>query len=103
MSNQEKVFAKGFIFKRNENAPVFVIGNLSLNSKEAAEFIAANSKNGWVNLKINQSQNGKYYVELDTWEAKPSGSGAMTYKTQEPKKLVNFEIDDLPTTNDLPF
>ena len=101
MSNQEKVFAKGFIFKRNENAPVFVIGNLSLNSKDAAEFIAANSKNGWVNLKINQSQNGKYYVELDTWEAK--SSGAMTYKTQEPKKLVNFEIDDLPNTKDLPF
>ena len=101
MSNQEKVFAKGFIFNRNENAPTFVIGNLSLNSKEAAEFIAANSKNGWVNLKINQSQNGKYYVELDTWEAK--SSGAMTYKTQEPKKLVNFEIDDLPNTKDLPF
>jgi hypothetical protein len=102
MEKTEKVFAKGFIFKRNENAPTFVIGNLSLNSKEAAEFIAANSKNGWVNLKINQSQNGKYYVELDTWEAKPSGSGAMTYKTQETKKLVNFEIEDLPT-NDLPF
>jgi len=102
MEKTEKVFAKGFIFKRNENAPVFVIGNLSLNSKDAAEFIAANSKNGWVNLKINQAQNGKYYVELDTWEAKPSGSGAMTYKTQETKKLVNFEIEDLPT-NDLPF
>jgi len=102
MEKTEKVFAKGFIFKRNENAPVFVIGNLSLNSKDAAEFIAANSKNGWVNLKINQAQNGKYYVELDTWEAKPSGSGAMTYKTQETKKLVNFEIEDL-STNDLPF
>lgn len=103
MEKTEKVFAKGFIFKRNENAPTFVIGNLSLNSKDAAEFIAANSKNGWINLKINQSQNGKYYVELDTWESKPTGSGAMTYKTQETKKLVNFEIDDLPTTNDLPF
>jgi len=88
--SQEKVFAKGFIFKRNENAPTFVIGNLSLNSKEAAEFIAANTKNGWINLKINQSQNGKYYVELDTWEAKPSGSGAMTYNTQEPKKDLPF-------------
>jgi hypothetical protein len=102
MEKTEKVFAKGFIFKRNENAPTFVIGNLSLNSKDAAEFIASNTKNGWVNLKINQAQNGKYYVELDTWEAKPSGSGAMTYKTQETKKLVNFEIEDLPT-NDLPF
>jgi len=49
MEKTEKVFAKGFIFKRNENAPTFVIGNLSLNSKDAAEFIAANSKNGWVN------------------------------------------------------
>ncbi len=92
MEKTEKVFAKGFIFKRNENAPTFVIGNLSLNSKDAAEFISANSKNGWVNLKINQAQNGKYYVELDTWEAKPSGSGAMTYKTQP----VEATKDDLP-------
>lgn len=100
MSNQEKVFANGFIFKRNENAPTFVIGNLSLNSKDAAEFIAANSKNGWVNLKINQSQNGKYYVELDTWEAKPAGgNGAMTYKTQAPAQFEN----PMPLEADLPF
>jgi hypothetical protein len=70
MEKTEKVFADGFIFKRNKNAPTFVIGNLSLNAKDAAEFIAKHSKNGWVNLKINQAQNGKYYVELDTWEKK---------------------------------
>lgn len=89
----EKVFAKGFVFKRNENAPAFVVGNLSLNSEEAIEFIKLNSKNGWVNLKINQSQKGSFYVELDTWEAKPSsGSGAMTYKTQAPgtSKIIAY-------------
>jgi hypothetical protein len=98
MSNQEKVFAQGFIFKRNEKAPTFVIGNLSLNAKEAAEFIASNSKNGWVNLKINQAQNGKYYVELDTWEAKPTlteqaSAPVLPIQGQPSAELVN---DDLP-------
>jgi hypothetical protein len=94
--SQEKVFAQGFIFKRNEKAPTFVIGNLSLNVKEAAEFIAANSKNGWVNLKINQAQNGKYYVELDTWEAKPTST------QQAPSPVFDIPSATL-VENDLPF
>jgi hypothetical protein len=68
----DKIFANGFIFKRNDNAPDFVIGNISIKSEEAIQFIKANDKNGWVNLKINKSQGGKAYIELDTWEAKGS-------------------------------
>jgi hypothetical protein len=98
MSNQEKVFAKGFIFKRNENAPTFVIGNLSINEKDAAEFISANSKNGWVNLKINQAQNGNYYVELDTWKAKETLTEQTPAPKPEPSAWVNEDAN-----NDLPF
>lgn len=72
MSNQtEKVFADGFIFKRKENAPEFVVGSQSINVNDAIAFLQANQKNGWVNLDIKQSKNGKYYCELDTWQPKP--------------------------------
>lgn len=70
MSNEktEKVFADGFILKRNENAPGFVVGGLSIKVEEAVVFLEKHSKNGWVNLSMMQSKSGKYYCELDTFE-----------------------------------
>ena len=88
MEKKDKVFADGIIFKRNDNAPSFAIGKLSFKVEEAISFLQANSKKGWVNLNINQSQNGKYYIELDTWEATRS-------KQEVPKSNAN--------STDLPF
>lgn len=66
----EKKFADGFIFKRNEKAPDFVIGNLSIKVSEAITFLQQNDKKGWVNLSIKTSKGGKHYIELDTYEPK---------------------------------
>lgn len=82
----EKVFADGFIFKRNENAPDFVVGNVSVKVDEAIAFLKANQKKGWVNLNIKQSQGGKYYTELDTWQPKEKSSQSEQVK----------QTDDLP-------
>ena len=68
MEKQSKTFANGFIFKRNDNAPEFVVGKLSLKADEAIQFIKENSSNGWVNLDIKKSKEGKYYIELDTFK-----------------------------------
>ena len=67
---KQKVFADGFIFKRNEKAPDFVIGNISIKVDEAISFLKKNEKNGWINLQVKNSQGGKYYMELDTFEPK---------------------------------
>jgi hypothetical protein len=64
----DKVFAKGFSFKRNDNAPEFVVGKLSLKADEAIQFIKDNSSNGWVNLDVKKSKEGKFYIELDTFK-----------------------------------
>ena len=64
----DKVFAKGFSFKRNDNAPEFVVGKLSLKADEAIQFIKDNSSNGWVNLDVKKSKDGKYYIELDNFK-----------------------------------
>ena len=46
MSNQtEKVFADGFIFKRKENAPEFIVGSQSIKVDEAIAFLQLNQKN----------------------------------------------------------
>lgn len=87
---EEKIFADGFSFKRNDNAPDFVVGKQSIKVDEAIAFLKANAKNGWVNLDIKQAKGGNYYCELDTWEAKP--------KAEAPAKAVaeTTSGDDLP-------
>lgn len=70
MEQTEKVFADGFIFKRKENAPEFVVGSMSIKVDEAMAFLAQNETKGWVNLDVKLSKGGKYYMELDTWKPK---------------------------------
>jgi hypothetical protein len=87
---EEKIFADGFIFKKNENSPEFVIGGLSVKVDEAIVFLKEKSKNGWVNLDIKLSQGGKYYLELNTWEP-PSDAN----KSRNVKKTQEVE-EDMP-------
>jgi hypothetical protein len=67
---EEKIFADGFSFKRNENAPDFVVGRVSIKVEEAIAFLNKNQKNGWVSLNTNKSKSGTYYMELDTFVPK---------------------------------
>jgi len=87
--SKDKVFADGFLFKRRENAPDFVIGNISVKVDEAIAFLKSNSKNGWVNLNVLNSQAGKPYIELDTFVPK--------------KKEVASEPAKAEPAGDLPF
>jgi hypothetical protein len=68
--SEEKVFADGFLFKRNENAPEFVVGQMSIKVDEAITFIRQHAKNGWVNLEVKQARSGSYYMELNKFEPK---------------------------------
>ncbi len=74
--SQDKVFADGFLFKRRENAPDFVIGNISVKVEDAITFLTNNQKNGWVNLNVLNSKGGKPYIELDTFVPKKKEEGA---------------------------
>ena len=86
--DNDKIFADGFIFKRKDTAPDFVVGNMSVKVDEAVAFLKNNIKNGWVNLNIKKSKAGNYYIELDTWQPK---------EKVEDKAPVNKEdADDFP-------
>ena len=89
--SQDKIFADGFLFKRRENAPDFVIGNISVKVEDAIGFLTANQKNGWVNLNVLTAKSGKPYIELDQFVPKEKGN-----ETPAPKKQVVEEEDDLP-------
>lgn len=94
MAQEEKIFADGFIFKRNEKAPEFVIGRMSIKVEDAIAFMKQHAKGGWVNLGVKQARSGNYYIELDTFEAKDKESAVDKYEA----KSKNEEED-----NDLPF
>jgi hypothetical protein len=70
MEKQERTFADGFIFKRRDNAPEFVIGSISVKVDEAITFLKNNEKKGWVNLQVKKGRSGNPYIELDTFEPK---------------------------------
>jgi len=95
-----KVFADGFIAKRHEKAPDFVTCSLSVKVDEAVTFLQNNAREGWVNLQVKQSKNGKYYVELDTWQP-TQGQAAKAGMSQVREALVppvpeSFADDDIP-------
>ena len=90
--SQDKIFADGFVFKRNEKAPDFVVGNISVKVEEAVAFLKQHTKNGWVNLQVKNSQGGKYYMELDTFEPKVQQTPA-----QQPEPVTSSAPgDELP-------
>jgi hypothetical protein len=96
MDNQERIFADGFIIKRRENAPEFVIGNLSVKVDEAIAFLKKYEKKGWVNLSIKKGRSGNPYIELDTFEAKPKGTSEAVPFAAPPPPVDPEEDGDLP-------
>ena len=97
MQQEEKIFADGFSFKRNENAPDFVVGRLSMKVDEAIAFIKQNEKRGWINLNIKTARSGNHYVELDTYEPKGDDKAVAAKPASKPKvKAKDVEDEVLP-------
>jgi len=67
MSN-DTIFAKGLIVKRRDNAPEYVLCNLSVKVSEFIEFLQQHAQDDWVNIECKVSgKTGKPYAQLDTW------------------------------------
>ncbi len=99
MQQDEKIFADGFSFKRNDNAPDFVVGRLSMKVEDAIAFLRQHEKRGWVNLSIKTARSGNYYLELDTFEPKGQGEQAKAPASKPKAKKVAEPDDD----GELPF
>jgi hypothetical protein len=64
----DKIFADGFIVKRKETAPEFVIASVSVKVDDFGKFVKEHEDKGWINMDIKKSQSGKLYAELNTWK-----------------------------------
>jgi hypothetical protein len=63
----DKIFPNGMIFRApRENAPDFVKGSLSIRVDDFINFLEEHAKpDGWVNIDLKESREGKYYAELN--------------------------------------
>ena len=104
--SQEKIFADGFSFKRNENAPDFVVGKLSMKVEEAIAFMKKHQQNGWVSIEIKYGRSGNAYCELNTFQPKSGNAPATNVSKQKMGNIEsNFMEDSIKEMEDdeLPF
>ncbi len=63
----DKQFVNGMIVKRGDNAPEYVLANLSIKRSELVAFLDQ-QPGDWVNVVLKRGKSGKCYAELDTWK-----------------------------------
>jgi hypothetical protein len=63
----DKVFVNGMVVKRNDNAPEYVLANLSIKRTDLIEFLRQQDSD-WLNVALKRAKSGKCYAELDTWK-----------------------------------
>ena len=84
----DKIFVDGLIAKKpSDKAPDFVKANLSIKVEDLGKFLREKYKAGeeWVNVDIKESQNGKWYAEVNTWKPEK--------KEEAPKGGEDFDQD----------
>lgn len=63
----DKTFVPGLIVKRGDNAPDFILANVSVKKRELIEHLN-NTPGDWVNWVLKRGRSGKCYAEVDTWK-----------------------------------
>ncbi len=63
----DKIFVNGMLVKRGDNAPDYVLANLSIKRGELVAFLDQ-QPGDWVNVSLKRAKSGKCYAELDTWK-----------------------------------
>lgn len=91
----DKIFANGCVFKKREGAPEFVIGSLGIKVDDFKKFLDEHVKNnGWVDLDILTSKEGKPYVSLNTYSPEKPAVVERQRSQEEIDEEIN--IDDTP-------
>lgn len=63
----DKIFVNGMVVKRNDNAPEYVLANLSIKRMDLIDFLRQQDSD-WLNVALKRAKSGKCYAELDTWK-----------------------------------
>ena len=108
------VFAEGLFVKKKEDAPEYVLCDLSIEVEEFKAFMDKNSFNGKVRLNVMLSKAGKPYAKLDTYNMNRDKENAQQQQeeapeapTFEPPPLIpvtpSFQPTVEPQDQDIPF
>jgi hypothetical protein len=89
----DKQFVNGMIVKRGDNAPDYVLANLSIKRGELVAFLDQ-QPGDWVNVSLKRAKSGKCYAELDTW--KPTEKLADVARGPAAAPVVTNDDSDIP-------
>ena len=99
MSNStETIFADGFfVSSPRDNAPDFVMGDISISKDKAIAFINANANDrGYVNLDLLMGKTGQPYLKLNTFTPQPKADGSDAVAEVQVAQVAEATGDDLP-------
>ena len=70
--NKDRVYAPAMNWSApKDEAPEFIKAKVGIKVDEFITFLKENAKpSGWINFEMKESQDGRYYFELDTSEPK---------------------------------
>jgi len=67
--DKEVKFVDGMIFRKpREGAPEFVKGSISVKVDDFIRFANENVVDGWINIDLKKSKEGKLYLQLNTYK-----------------------------------
>lgn len=99
-TENKKDWIDGLILKApKEGSPDFVKGKVSVKVDNFKAYLDAKNNNGWVNIDLLESREGKLYFKLNDW--KPNGEN-----TSKAEYNPDAEFDALGanlSANNLPF
>lgn len=97
----DKQFAEGFFVEHktiNGQNGSFQITKIGVNVEKAIAFLKKNANaQGYVNLDLKTSQNGKAYIELNTWRGRDQAQQALAPDyTQDDPYSDDIKLEDVP-------
>ena len=96
----EKEFVAGLYVKPpHEKAPDFVKFSISIKRADLGNWLRGKSDE-WINLQVKESQNGKWYAEVDNWKPNEGGASSEANKAADNRNagIPNDYLED-----DIPF
>ncbi len=102
MENNEKKFVDGvYVNTPNENAPDFVITDISIGENFLAFYKANKNEKGYLKFQVLKSKEGKHYAKLNTWT--PDSQNRSNSAQNSPVSDNNSKEVETINPEDLPF
>lgn len=93
----EKKYIDGFFVNQpRDNAPEFVLGQISIRAEQFVNFLKENvNEKGYVRIDLLRSKNGDVYAKLNEFKA--------TAEQEEKLPIIEEEVTEVMNVEDLPF